>query len=409
MKRTFTILLMALAAKYANCLEYEDFMQQVISANKSYMAEKYNIQITEANIEAAGTINNPEVSFNYGNNQDWNLGMGQTYEVGLSYSIPLGGVRKSRIRLAKGEFQVATAELEDYLSSLRMTAAEAFADAWMAKHERELAQENYDIMSRIALSDSARLANGDINKADAMQSSLEARTAYGKLIMAYAEYRNALLSLSVFIGGAEIDTIGELPSGIFALHLSNLEQLKITALECRKDLLADSLKKQASQYNINLVKAELVPELTLNAGYVHSNEVVNELAPAPKFDGFTVGFSIPLPFAAANKGAMKSARFELMKSDCQYQATTERVYTEVEQAYNRYKAAEAAMSEYDTKLLNDAHVILDTREKGYYEGEWSLAELLMARTTYIEIMRGYYEAAVERFIASATLNRMIGK
>lgn len=409
MKRTFTILMMALAVSYANCLEYEEFMQRVVSANKSYIAEKQNIQITEANIEAAGAINDPEVSFDYGNNQDWNLGMGQTFEVGMSYAIPLGGARRSRIKVAKGEHQIATAELADYLANLKATAAEAFATAWMAKQERMLAEENFDIMNRIAVSDSARLAHGDINMADAMQSAIEARTAHSALIKADAEYRNALLTLSLFIGGAMVDTIGELPTDVMLLPTDDLGQLKIMAAENRSDLLADSLRKQVSQQNISLVKAERVPEFTLNASYVHSNEVVNELAPAPKYDGFTVGFSIPLPFAAANKGAMKAARLELLKSDYQYNASAERVNAEVEQAYNRHKAAEAAMHEYDDQLLKNAHTILDARAKGYYEGEWSLSELLMARTTYIEVMRGYYEAAAERFIASMALNRAIGK
>lgn len=409
MKKIFLITILTAAFSTANCIEYDEFMQQVVSANKSYLAEKHNIHIAEANIEAAGVVNDPELSFGYGNNQDWNLGMGQTFEVGMSYAIPLGGARRSRIKVAKGEHQIATAELADYLASLKAAAAEAFASAWMAKQERMLAEENFNIMNRIAVSDSARLALGDINMADAMQSAIEARTAHSALIKADAEYRNALLTLSMYIGGAMVDTIGELPTEVMLLPTNDLGQLKIMAAENRSDLLADSLRKQVSQQNISLVRAERMPEFTLNAGYVHSNEVVNELAPAPKYDGFTVGFSIPLPFAAANKGAMKAARLELLKSDYQYNASAERVNAEVEQAYNRYRAAESAIHEYDDQLLKNAHTILDARAKGYYEGEWSLSELLMARTTYIEVMRGYYEAAAERFVASMALNRAIGK
>lgn len=402
-------ILMAIFVQTANCLEFNEYMQLVFSSNKSYLAEKHNIGIAEANIEAASIANDPELSFNYGNNQDWNLRMGQTFEVGMSYSIPLGGARGLRIKLAKGTHQIATAELADYLSNLKVAAAEAFATAWMMKKERQLAENNYNIMRRIAQSDSLRLSLGDINMADAMQSDLEARTAYGKLIKADAEYRNALLTLSTYIGGAVIDSIGDLSTNDFLPPSDNLDQLKIMALEYREDLHADSLRKKATEQNLKLVKADRVPELTLNASYVHSNEVINELAPAPKYDGFSVGFSIPLPFASANHGALKAAKLEMLKSGYQYQASTERVYAEVEQAYNQYKAAEAAVQEYDNQLLNNAQTILNAKVKGYDEGEWSLADLLIARETYFEVMRGYYEASAEKFMASVLLNRAIGK
>ena len=158
------------SAKASVLPDYETFLQKVASQNTAYLAEKYAIDIALAGEQAARVFRDPELSFSYGNNQDWNLQMGQTFDVGLAYTISLGGERAANIGAAKAEVEVTRAAVADYLRNLRQQAAEMYATAWLAIQSEQVYHTTYLIMSEIARGDSLRLAVGDTDKATAMQS-----------------------------------------------------------------------------------------------------------------------------------------------------------------------------------------------------------------------------------------------
>lgn len=394
---------------HAEGYDYDLFLRSVAENNTQYLAEQYNIDIAVARQQAARVFNDPELSFDYGNNQDWDLQMGQSYELGLSYTLPLAPVRQSRKQVAADEQAMTESVVRDYYCRLRAEASEAYASAWLAGKEMKLAADNHELMLRLAQSDSIRLATGDINRADALQSSLEARQAESDYLRAEAAYHNALSLLSTYIGGKRIDSVMDITATHILPPAATIAELTERALEARADLKAAEIGKRLSANNLRLVKAERAPELTLNAGYVHSTRVLNEEAPAPMFDGFSVGVSLPLKFSSLNKGERRAAEYELQQAELQYRAAEEQIRADVEQAYRSYKAAEIVASRYDATLLNDAQLILESRLAAYTSGDSGLLELLAARQTYQTILTDYYTAIAEAFVASTNLLRAIGE
>lgn len=280
MKQTIYIIGLCLSLSVqAQVYDYNQLLGAAALNNSSYLAQKYNVDIAMAEEQAARVFNNPEISFTYGNNQDWNLHMGQTYEAGLSYNIPLSSVRGAQIRVASANRQANEAEVADFWCALKLQISHAYAAAWLAKQQMQLCYDNYRMMEQIARGDSIRLTIGDVSPADAMQSFLEVRTARGEWLMAGNEYHNALLNLSVFIGGTQVDSIGELPELPDAV--ASLPELQQQACDNRNDLKAAYWQQNASEKALQLVRAQQAPDLTINAGYVHSTEVRNEIAPAP--------------------------------------------------------------------------------------------------------------------------------
>lgn len=389
--------------------EFDSWLRLVAEHNRGYIAEKYNIDIAVANRQAARVFNDPELSFDYGNNQDWNLQMGQTYELGLSYTFSTGNERGARIKVAESELAMAEAAVADYLCQLKYDAAEAYAAAWIAGKRMEVAEEAYRTMQRIAGADSVRLSIGDIQSVEALRSHIEAQTLRGEWLLAKAEYTGALSRLRTFTGGIPVDRLAaELLTDAEALPLQ-LEALRQEALANRSDLRAAWLQQRLSEANLRLAKAAMAPELTLNAGYVHSREVRNELAPAPLFNGFSVGMSMPIPFSAANKGNRKAAEQEVAQSEAFYQAAVEQLSADVDQAYNNYVARKLILQTYSATLLSELDRILKSHISGYEAGESELIELLEAQDTYNEQMKVYYECIGEAFVAEAALRRAIGK
>ena len=81
---------------------YAGYMEQVARRNLSYAAEKLNMNIAEAGVRAARLFNDPQLSVEYGNNQDWNMQMGQGISGELSKTFS-PGKRSANIHLAGSE------------------------------------------------------------------------------------------------------------------------------------------------------------------------------------------------------------------------------------------------------------------------------------------------------------------
>lgn len=390
----------------AQPMTYDEFNKLVAEKNTLYLAEKYNIDIAAASLQAAKVFNDPELSVAYGNNQDWDLQMGQSVEVGLSINPDLAGVRRARIAVAGSEKEITEASVAAYLNNLRFEAAQAWAEAWRLGESCAALEQSVADMMQIAHSDSLRLSVGDIGRADALQSKLEAQTLKGSLLTLQADCRNALNTLSLFCGGEPISVLeGDLPDRI---NLPDESEICALAEAGRADLKAAMLSKTLSENNLRLVKASRSFEMGIDLGYSYNTEVRNEIAPAPRFNGLTVGVSIPLKFSSLNGGEVNAARAEVQQSGKYYEAARLQVRSEATQAYNSLIAAMSVRNQYTESILEDARSIAQGRKEGYLKGESNLLEYLSAQQTFLDVMQAYIEACSNCFVCKARLEQAVG-
>lgn len=392
-------------------MTYTGFMRLTAEKNIGLLSERYNIEIAAASVKAAKVFNDPEISFDYSNNQDWDIKMGQSYEVGLSYTIPLGGARATRIQVAKSEQEYTEAAVEEYFRQLKAEASEQYANAWLAYRMEQVMRAAYNSLRTIAHSDSIRYQNGEINSSDALQSAIEAKRAYNQWQVAEAEWENARIGLSNYVGGAEVIELEDSLAGGYDVQVGLLsaDSLVSIALSQRPDVRMARLQSKVSESTIRQVRAMMAPDLTLSATYVHSTDVLNEIAPAPKYDGFSVGVSLPISFSAANKGELNAAKLAKLQSDMEYDNICKQVDTEVRQRRNSYLAAIRVLSTFDSSLINDATLLLQKRTFAYQSGESGIFELLAARSSFNELVTSYYETLVTLFLTNVNMRLALGE
>lgn len=396
------------AALQAQEIGYEDFMRQVAERNAGYLAEKYNVEIAVANAQAAKVFNDPELSFGYSNNQDWSMQMGQSYETEISYTMSLGNVRGARMKVSMTEQQIAEKAAADYLCSLKVEAATAYAEAWCAAAKERIMYDAYSNMLKIAAGDSLRLSEGEVNATDALQSAMEAKRMRNDWLSSVSEARNAFTKLSSYAGGIPVDGVQDMLPGVTSTSGKSLSQLQEIALDNRCDLHIAMLSKQLSENNLKLVRASRSMEISLNAGYSYNTEVRNEIAPAPKFHGFSAGVSVPLKFSSANRGEVNAARAAVLQSEKALAAAELQIRTEVSMAYESYMTAENILDTYESSISEDAKTILENRIFGYKSGDSRLFELLEAQRAYDEVLISFMEAQRDVFISYAELCRATG-
>jgi len=406
---TLTTISVTSVAQETTFLTYKEYMTRVKNANISYLAEKYNVDIAEAKMQAAKIMPDPELSIGYGNNQDWDLQMGYNIDAGLSYTLELGGKRGARMGVARSEKELAEVLLEDYFRNLRADATIAYLSAVKQRHLNQLQKSSYREMYKLAQADSLRFKAGTIMEVDARQSKLEAQSMRNEIYAYESDLKETLLNLLMLQG---INTL-QLPDSIqgsLLLPKQDFDLAKLISLaqNNRTDIQMAIKTQEMSQNNLRLAKANRCIDLGLSIGGSYSSEVRNELAPAPAFKGIVAGISVPLKFSNINNGELKAAQLSVSQSKMQYEAIELQIRTEVAQAYSRYISALRQIEQFDNGLLSEAEYIFKKKVYSYERGESNMIELLNAKRTYYDNQIAYQESLFNFSVALIELERACG-
>lgn len=390
-------------------ISLNEYMLNVAKGNLGHIAAQFNVGIAEAALKASKVFPDPQVSVSYTNNQDQTLHMGQGVDVGLSYPVSLGNKRGANIGLARSEYELSQLMLNDYFSNLRADAALSYFAAIKSIRAYELQRDTYKQMKQLAQSDSIRLALGEANELDALQSSLEAKVQLNAATGSRAIMENSLSALSMLQGKVPGDTLFR-PSDEFpkSIHSFALSELIDNALREKASLKIAIKNREISEKNLRLLKANRAFEFSIDAGYSYNTIVKNEIAPAPAFNAVSAGISVPLKFSNLNNNNVKAARLSVEQSETNSREVELQITTEVIQAYNTYQAESSRLSHFSNEVTGKAEKVLQGRIYAYKRGESSLADVISARQTYnniqndyLESLYGYMSALIELERASA--------
>ena len=389
-------------------IDYQTYMELVWKQNIGYAAEKLNINIAEAELKAVRVFNDVVLGAEYADNNDRNMLMGRSISVDLSKTFSFGR-RSANIDLAKSEKELTNALLEDYFHTLRAEATLAYLEAVMQTELFLVKQQSYNNISDLAKGDSIRYQLGKIMKVDAIQSSLEAGISRNEMIQIRAELYNTYSSLDLWLGEFSGETL-LVPEGTLLMNerIFDTEELLQTALNNRADLTAAMKDTDVARNALKVAKRERNMEFDLAMGYNYNTEVRNDLAPAPKFSGMTVGVAIPLKFSNINKGTIRTAEYRTRQAELNYKQAELEVQTSVIQSLRQYKSMLEQVRNFENGLLQNAKSVIDGKIYSYERGETSLLEVLSAQRTYDEIQENYIETLYRCAVALVELERNVG-
>jgi cobalt-zinc-cadmium efflux system outer membrane protein len=389
-------------------IAYPDYMETVGKQNLGYAAGKLDVSAAEAEVKAARVFNDPELSVEYADNDERRMQMGRSLSVELSKTFS-AGKRSARIDLARSEKELNEALLEDYFHNLRQEATLAYLEAVKQSELYRVKEDSYAGIRRLAEGDSVKHTLGQITYVDALQSRLEAGVACNELMQAQTELHNAYSSLGLWIGTFDAGVVyrpaGELRMAPRAFDTGRLLQ---TALENRADLAAAMKNVTVARKALKVARRERNMDFDIALGYNYNTEVKNEIAPAPKFNGLTLGVAFPLPFSRLNKGAVKAAEYRMQQAELNYRQAELEVQTSVVQSLRQYLSLLEQVKRYEEGLLQDARSVIEGKTYSYRRGETSLLEVLDAQRTYDDVQAAYIETLYQCASSLVQLERSAG-
>ena len=194
--------------KQGQSISFEEYLNRVGKKNLSYLAEKLNVSIADAEVIARKIFPDPELEFEAGN---------ETFSLGVSYSLEMGNKRGARIKLARTQAELEKLFLQQGFQDLRAEAADLFLEAILQRELLEVQKSSYEYMYQLSQSDSLRYVSGEITENDVRQSKLETVTLLNTVYSQEAAYHSALVLLNKHMG-MSADTLD--------ITLGNWEELR---------------------------------------------------------------------------------------------------------------------------------------------------------------------------------------
>ncbi len=328
---------------------------------------------------------------------------GNPFQYSLTQPIDIGPDRLFRSRAA-GEGLLATRYvLEDVTRQVMFNVRQGYFDLLLAESLRDIAAEERDIFAQLLIADSVRLANGDMPPRDFVTSELNFAHADAALSRANAAARAARLNMQLLMGVRHPDTAFRVAGALGYRRLSiPLDSLSAIAYAARPDIAAAREHLVQSRSLRSLANSLIIPVPGVAAVYQPGT-------PFASGKDYAFGFSFTVPILYAFGGERQRARAGVASAAVNAERVQSQVQSDVTQAADNFRAAQAFAERYSSGLLSKASAALEMQRFAYRNGAASLLELLNAIRTDADIRTDYYTALHDYWVAAYALDRAAGQ
>ena len=397
-----TLFCIATSLAMSQQLTYEKYMECVLNNNTALVAHNLNIEIAQANLKSSKTYNDPTLSFEYGNNEDWNKDLGQSIAAQLSRTFTFG-VRKSGIRVAEKELQATIAVFNDYLRNFHAEATIAYLEHLRAKALLETAKRREEYMTQIAHNDSLRFTRGDIAKTVWIESRLAAGLTRNNRLDAEALYNNTAVALGYYMGNVretESIVVAEILKE-YITPLNPIDEYVEQAMTNRADIhiAISNIEISKAKEKLNRARRRIDLQLSIGAEYNKSE---------PSFTKLKVGAAIPLKFSNLNNGARIMDRAMIEQAETEFTDTRLRIHCEVIQAYNNCRIANNQVSTFNNGMLKETAELLAGKRKAYRQGEISFIEYIETERSDNMLQEEYINTLFNNAVSRVKLLQCVG-
>jgi cobalt-zinc-cadmium efflux system outer membrane protein len=368
----------------------------------------------------AGAWVNPSVA--YGHERTSKDGATNAQHIAqLEQPLELGGQRGARRDAARLRREAAEARVVAAQARLDHEVTRAYALAVAADRRAQLAAHAAAAFVEAERVSAQRLAAGDVSGYADRRLKLEAARYAGQRAAAALARRTARLALATLITSAP-DTLADrlvladsallvamtetLPARVPARVPARLaaDSLQRFARTRRADLRALAFEQEAMVAEARVAERERIPVPTLAAGY----KTEEAAGGGDGFNGFVVGFSLPLPLWDRRRGAVEAAEAEARRADAERIALERQVAREVAEAIAALEAIETELALLAPHVGERTRVAMNAVRVAYAEGDISLLEWLDAVRAYQEAEATYASLVADVLVRRAALERAVG-
>ena len=415
MNRAFLFLLFLLLAgkmcaqQVAGTLTLKEAEQRFLERNLSLIAERYNIDMAQAQVLQAKLFENPVISleqnvYNRLNGKYFDFGKEGEAVVEIEQVIHLAGQRNKQVRLEKINKEIAEYQFEEVMRTLRQELNEKFVEVYflsksIAIYEKEVNSLQVLLGGMKIQQEKGNISLMEISRLESMLFSLrkEKNERENDLLTTRGEL-NLLLNLPE-------DTQVQLSLDEEVLQQLDLSQLSFADLKAiineRPDQKIARSTVNASRANLKLQKSMAFPEFSVKGNYDRVGNFIN--------DYFAIGVSLSVPIFNRNQGNIKAARFSIQQAGVQQEYAANRADMELFTAYTSLEKATQLYQSTNLDLERNFEKLITGVNENFTRKNISLLEFIDYYDSYKETCIQLYEIKKNVFLAMENLNTVVGQ
>ena len=415
MNRAFLFLLFLLLAgkmcaqQVAGTLTLKEAEQRFLERNLSLIAERYNIDMAQAQVLQAKLFENPVISleqnvYNRLNGKYFDFGKEGEAVVEIEQVIHLAGQRNKQVRLEKINKEIAEYQFEEVMRTLRQELNEKFVEVYflsksIAIYEKEVNSLQALLGGMKIQQEKGNISLMEISRLESMLFSLrkEKNERENDLLTTRGEL-NLLLNLPE-------DTQVQLSLDEEVLQQMDLSQLSFADLKAiineRPDQKIARSTVNASRANLKLQKSMAFPEFSVKGNYDRVGNFIN--------DYFAIGVSLSVPIFNRNQGNIKAARFSIQQAGVQQEYAANRADMELFTAYTSLEKATQLYQSTNMDLERNFEKLITGVNENFTRKNISLLEFIDYYDSYKETCIQLYEIKKNVFLAMENLNTVVGQ
>ena len=415
MNRAFLFLLFLLLAgkmcaqQVAGTLTLKEAEQRFLERNLSLIAERYNIDMAQAQVLQAKLFENPVISleqnvYNRLNGKYFDFGKEGEAVVEIEQVIHLAGQRNKQVRLEKINKEIAEYQFEEVMRTLRQELNEKFVEVYflsksIAIYEKEVNSLQALLGGMKIQQEKGNISLMEISRLESMLFSLrkEKNERENDLLTTRGEL-NLLLNLPE-------DTQVQLSLDEEVLQQLVLSQLSFADLKAiineRPDQKIARSTVNASRANLKLQKSMAFPEFSVKGNYDRVGNFIN--------DYFAIGVSLSVPIFNRNQGNIKAARFSIQQAGVQQEYAANRADMELFTAYTSLEKATQLYQSTNMDLERNFEKLITGVNENFTRKNISLLEFIDYYDSYKETCIQLYEIKKNVFLAMENLNTVVGQ
>ena len=415
MNRAFLFLLFLLLAgkmcaqQVAGTLTLKEAEQRFLERNLSLIAERYNIDMAQAQVLQAKLFENPVISleqnvYNRLNGKYFDFGKEGEAVVEIEQVIHLAGQRNKQVRLEKINKEIAEYQFEEVMRTLRQELNEKFVEVYflsksIAIYEKEGNSLQVLLGGMKIQQEKGNISFMEISRLESMLFSLkkEKNERESDLLTTRGEL-NLLLNLPE-------DTQVQLSLDEEVLQQLDLSQLSFADLKAiineRPDQKIARSTVNASRANLKLQKSMAFPEFSVKGNYDRVGNFIN--------DYFAIGVSLSVPIFNRNQGNIKAARFSIQQAGVQQEYAANRADMELFTAYTSLEKATQLYQSTNMDLERNFEKLITGVNENFTRKNISLLEFIDYYDSYKETCIQLYEIKKNVFLAMENLNTVVGQ
>jgi outer membrane protein TolC len=283
------------------------------------------------------------------------------------------------------------------LNSLR----NAYYEYYLAYRSLDILEQNKKIMKNFERVAETRYATGQGLQQDVLRAQLEVSMLIEKISMQEQKQETQRAVINSLIGRDPRAPLGR-PGDAFATTFPmGLDEMSSMAMEHSPVLSAKKRMVEQSEYDLSLSRREYLPDMVVSAGLFTRGEFKDVWQAS-------VMFKVPLYFWNKSTG-VKAAKADVSTAQYDYEASKLALLARVRELYSMAKTSEHHLHLYETGILPQARLAVQSAVSNYQVGKVDFLSLLESETVLLKYQITYEEELVNLNKTTSMISEVTGE